>query len=60
MTQGIEVNGRSEKPVGNGGATQRLATTGNCYSRLEGQREDEVVQDPLDRDAGRILEAHQT
>lgn len=27
---------------------------------LEGQREDEVVQDPLDRDAGRILEAHQT
>lgn len=27
---------------------------------LQGQREDEVVQDPLDREAGRILEAHQT
>lgn len=28
--------------------------------QLEGPREDEVVQDPLDRDAGRILEAHHT
>lgn len=36
VTQGIEENGRAEKPKGDGGATQRLGTTGRCCHTLAG------------------------
>ena len=36
MTQGMEENGRAEKPKGDGGATQRLGTTGRCCHTLAG------------------------
>lgn len=36
VTQGMEENGRAEKPQGDGGATQRLGTTGRCCHTLAG------------------------